>query len=69
MSITPIIVRPAQQREYTGLPISTAWHYAKDPDNSFPSPRKFGPNVTGWLLDDLLEWARSKQPIYSKSYK
>ena len=66
-SITPIIVRPAQQQEITGLAISTAWNYAKDPDNDFPSPRKFGPNVTGWLFDDLMNWAESRKPIYDKN--
>ena len=68
-TIPPLIVRPTQQKEITGLAISTAWGYAKDPDNDFPSPRKFGPNVTGWLYDDLKKWAASRQPIYPKSGK
>ena len=65
-SQTPIIVRPGKQQDITGLPISTAWGYAKDPNNEFPSPRKFGPNVTGWLYAELVEWAETRQPIYDK---
>ena len=62
----PIIIRPGKQKEITVLPISTAWNYARDPENDFPSPRKFGPNVTGWLYIELIEWAESRQPIYIK---
>ena len=65
----PAIVRGKQLKEVVGVPESTGWLWGKDPENAFPAPRKFGDNFSGWLLDELMDWARSRQPIYPKSGK
>ena len=62
----PAIVRANQLREVVGVPSSTGWAWAKDPGNSFPAPRKFGNNFTGWLLADLLEWVNTRDAVYEK---
>ena len=60
------IVRVKEIPALYGIAVSTVWSWAKDPDNEFPSPLKFGSNVTAWLRSDLDEWAESREPFYEK---
>ena len=63
----PIIVRGKQLKAVVGVPESTGWLWGRDPSNPFPAPRKFGENFSGWLFDELMEWAKTSNPVYQKN--
>ena len=66
---TPVsnLVRANQFPALYGISKATAWTWAKDPDNDFPSPRKFGAGVTAWLRTELDEWEATREPSYTKN--
>jgi prophage regulatory protein len=46
--------RPARAAQILGMGESTFWRYAQRPD--FPKPRRLGPRITVFDVDELLTW-------------
>jgi predicted DNA-binding transcriptional regulator AlpA len=58
--LPPIITRTSRAPNRLGLPASTFHWYAKN-DPTFPRKIVLGPQTTGYIDAELLEWAESKK--------
>jgi len=54
--MTISILRPKAAIKKTGLPHSTIYRKAADPDDPFPKPIKLGPRCSGWVEQEIEAW-------------
>ena len=54
------IVREPECLNLTGLSRSTRWR--REREGTFPKRRRLGPNCSGWLLSEILEWIEARAP-------
>ena len=52
--------RPAAAAHYLAVSRATLWRWCKERPN-FPKPRKHGPRVTCWDLNELDAWLDAEQ--------
>lgn len=52
--------RPTATARYLGVSLATLWRWAKERAD-FPKPRKHGPRVTCWDLNEIDAWLDAQQ--------
>ena len=50
------ILRPKAAIKKTGLPHSTIYRKAADPNDPFPQPIKLGERASGWIEQEIDQW-------------
>ncbi|OGT40578.1 MAG: hypothetical protein A3E81_03605 [Gammaproteobacteria bacterium RIFCSPHIGHO2_12_FULL_36_30] len=59
------IIRKPEVRKITGLSDTTIWRLEKS--KKFPQRRRLSSSACGWLLSEILTWARSRPVVRQES--
>jgi len=53
-----VIIRPKQLAPILGVSEPTMYRWIQS--GHLPRPRRIGPNVTGWIKSEILDWLESR---------
>lgn len=65
MATFPTFIPPSKIHTVIGISRSTALRLEADPSAGFPVRRRITPggHLTGWILQDLLDWAATREKV------